>query len=164
MALTIHPMDRKHAEAIVKWRYDAPYDLYNSNPDEADHEVRSLIDPANGYYSVCDEHRDLIAYICFGPDARVAGGDYDEDALDVGCGIRPDLTGRGLGPTIIQTALDIGNQNYHPVAFRATIAAFNQRALKASQRVGFVPRRTFYRPSDQRPFVILTRVMEHPRH
>jgi RimJ/RimL family protein N-acetyltransferase len=90
-------------------------------------------------------------------DAQVPGGDYGEDALDVGCGIRPDLTGQRLGPTVIQTALDFGRRQWHPSRFRATIAAFNERAQKAARRVGFEQVSTFERSSDGLPFIIFER-------
>ena len=51
-----------------------------------------------------------------------------------------------------QPAADVGQQTRPECG-----AAFNERALKACRKAGFVPRRTFHRPSDDRPFVILTR-------
>ena len=54
-------------------------------------------DPTNRYHGVTGEdHSQLIGFCCFGPDARVTGFAYDEDSLDIGAGLRPDLTGRGL--------------------------------------------------------------------
>src|SRR5947209_5664809 len=99
--LRIQPTTEADAREILSWQYDAPYDLYNPNSDWGEADVASFADPANGYLSLRDEHGHLIAYICFGAEARVPGGDYTADALDVGCGIKPNLTGHGLGPVII---------------------------------------------------------------
>ena len=44
----------------------------------------------------------------FGPDGRVPGWDYDETALDTGGGLRPSLTGQGLGRAVISAGLDFG--------------------------------------------------------
>ena len=154
---TITPMTAEDARVILTWRYEPPYDLYNPTPESVAEDVVYLSDPTRGYFSLRDADNDLVAYICFGEEARVAGGEYRGDALDVGCGTRPDLTGRGIGSLIINTAVCFGRKQYRATRFRATIAAFNERALKASQRAGFLPVSSFERPSDGRTFVVLER-------
>src|SRR5947209_13820236 len=106
MRLTAGPLTVEDAEAIARWRYQPPYDLYNAGPEEIEAAAQTYADPASCYLGARDDQGTLIAFICFGVEARVPGGDYTEDALDVGCGLRPELTGRGLGPALIQTALD----------------------------------------------------------
>jgi RimJ/RimL family protein N-acetyltransferase len=150
-------MTEDDARAILRWRYEPPYDLYNADPPAAPEDVANLTDAVNRYFSLRDSTGDLVAYICFGEEARVSGGDYSRDALDIGCGTRPDLTGKGLGPSIIEAAVRFGSTRYGATRFRATIAAFNQRALRASQKAGFVPVSAFDRPSDGLSFVILER-------
>ena len=154
--LSVNPMSAGDARTIVGWRYPPPYDLYDLDSDTIEEDVEWFSDPANRYFSVQDGD-ELVAYICFGEEARVPGGDYDDAALDVGCGTRPDLTGQGMGPSIIETAVAFGRKRFGAYHFRSTIAAFNERALKAAQRAGFVPIGRFERPSDSRPFVVLER-------
>ncbi|MDQ2672203.1 MAG: GNAT family N-acetyltransferase, partial [Actinomycetota bacterium] len=72
---------------------------------------------------------------CFGEDAQVASGKrfglYEaEPALDVGLGMRPDLTGRGLGEEFVYAGLRFARETYSPPAFRLTVAAFNRRAIR----------------------------------
>jgi [ribosomal protein S18]-alanine N-acetyltransferase len=155
MRFDVRPTDREDARQILHWQYDPPYELYNSGPHELEGEIVRLAEPTNGYYSVRDEQGRFVAFMCFGEDAQVPGGDYSRDVLDIGCGIRPDLTGQGMGPSLIQAAVDFGVRTYQARSFRATIAAFNERALKASQTAGFVPTSTFDRTTDGLPFVIL---------
>lgn len=150
-------MDEARARAILAWRYDGPYSLYNPNPAEAEKDLQVLTDPANRYYAATDERGALIAYYCFGEDARVAGGDYSDEALDIGGGVRPDLTGRGMGSAIIRAGISFGQRNFSPDAFRATVAAFNLRALRVCEKTGFSPVHTFSRADDKREFVILLR-------
>lgn len=157
MHLIFHPMDPVTARRIITWRYDEPYSLYNPSSDNGEADVASLLDPANHYYAITDEHGVLIAYRCFGPDACVAGGDYSSDALDTGGGLRPDLTGQGLGRSVIQAGLDFGRRTFAPRAFRVTVAAFNQRALRTCAKLGFQPVQCFRRPADGLEFVVLMR-------
>ena len=142
-AFVFHPMDEESAREIVAWRYDGPYEVYDPGADGEDEALRTLLDPANAYFAVRDEQGMLVAYWGFGPDARVPGGDYSADALDVGGGIRPGLTGRGLGLSLLRAALDFARERFHPAAFRATVAEWNARALVVCGRAGFVVERRF---------------------
>ncbi len=150
-------MDEASARAILTWRYDEPYTFYNPNPAESEKDVRALTDPANLYYALADESGALVAYNCFGREARVAGGDYGDDALDIGGGVRPDLTGRGLGSTVVAAGLNFGRDEFAPRAFRVTVAAFNRRALRLCEKVGFSTRQRFRRGDDGVEFIVLTR-------
>lgn len=144
---------------MLGWRYSPPYDLYNltmTGAAAADL-VRFLADPANQYYALLDAAGDLVAYCCFGADAQVPGGDYTHSALDIGLGVRPDLTGHGLGGRFVAAVLAFAAQTFPPAPFRVTIAVFNQRAQRVWAAAGFRPVQTFTRPSDNMPFVILVR-------
>jgi ribosomal-protein-alanine N-acetyltransferase len=144
--------------ALVGWRYEPPYDFYNLDPTRLDTLIHdSFLNPAYHYFSVFDEQDSLIAFRCFGEDARVPGGDYSADALDMGGGLRPDLTGRGLGPQVMRAAMDFARVEFSPRAFRVTVAAFNLRALHACEKVGYVPAQRLSASHSGLPFVILIR-------
>jgi ribosomal-protein-alanine N-acetyltransferase len=57
--------------------------------------------------------------------------------LDVGLGMRPDLTGRGLGAEFVLAVLRFSKDDYSPPTFRLTVAAFSLRAVRMYERVGF---------------------------
>lgn len=104
--------------------------------------IASLLEPRYLYHSVHDEGGGLAGYFCFGEDARVKTGRrlgvYErERALDVGLVMRPDLAGLGLGTEFVLTGLQFAKGAYSPPAFRLTVAASNQRAVRVYQRVGF---------------------------
>jgi ribosomal-protein-alanine N-acetyltransferase len=153
------PMSEEDARAILQWRYEAPYSIYNPDPENLDEDLKGFLDPRYAYHSIVTEQGELVGYCCFGLDAQVPGGDYTEDALDVGAGLRPDLTGRGLGPSFLNAILDFAGEKFEPVAFRATVAAFNRRALRAWEKLGFQPVQTFASRvhSDGLKFVVLIR-------
>jgi [ribosomal protein S18]-alanine N-acetyltransferase len=157
MSLFFEPMNMARANQLVHWRYDAPYDVYNSIPSATTTETLILwfANPQNSYYSVLNIHGELIAFCCFGEDAQVPGGDYANTALDVGLGVRPDLTGQGQGPKYIAAVLNFAQSKFYPILFRVTVAAFNKRALQAWKKAGFQEVQTFQRQADGQPFVVL---------
>ena len=138
MRFTLKPITPSDARAISHWRYDGPYAIYDGDPNSVD----ALLQPHFSYHSVYDERGDLTGYFCFGEDAQVAAGKrlglYEvEPALDVGLGMRPDLTGRGLGEEYVHAGLQFARETYSPPAFRLTVATFNQRAIRVYERAGF---------------------------
>jgi [ribosomal protein S18]-alanine N-acetyltransferase len=150
--LSALPMDERWAREIAAWRYPPPYDVYDSGAGA----VAGMLDPSNRYHAVLDGRGELVGFWCFGPDARVPGDPYPEDALDVGGGLRPDLTGRGAGAAFLAAALELAQRELAPAAMRATVAAFNRRSLRACERAGLEPLRSF-EGRGGREFVVLLR-------
>jgi ribosomal-protein-alanine N-acetyltransferase len=150
--MQIVEMTHAHAAEIAGWRYPAPYDCY----DMTGADPAALADPGRGFFALADE-TGLIGFRSFGPDGQVPGGAYDGSALDTGGGLRPDLTGRGLGREAIATGLEFGRERFRPEAFRVTIAAFNVRAQRVVTALGFQPAGSFRGSANGRDYVILTR-------
>lgn len=151
-SLRVVPLTREHAEDICTWRYAAPYAVYDmvgATPD-------GLLDPALGFHAVVAGER-LIGFRSFGADGRVPGWDYDESALDTGGGLRPELTGQGLGRAAIAAGLAHGREVWAPAAFRVTVAAFNTRALRTVTSLGFSRVGVFDSAHDGAPFEVLVR-------
>jgi RimJ/RimL family protein N-acetyltransferase len=147
--LTFRPLDPTDARTILGWHYEGPYAVYNPQPPDCDVAVAILTDPANAYFAARDEAGALVGFCCFGADARVPGGDYTDPApLDVGLGLRPDLTGGGHGLPFLQAVLALGRERFSPPCFRLTVAAFNERAQKVYVRAGFRPLMRFRRGND----------------
>lgn len=145
-------MSRAHAEDIAGWRYPAPYDFYDLHGVSAE----ELLDPAAGFHAVTSGDR-LIGFRSFGPDGQVPGWEYDDSALDTGGGLRPDLTGQGLGRAVIAAGLAFGRAQFAPTAFRVTVAAFNARALRCVRSLGFEPIGTFTGAHNAQDFHVLVR-------
>ena len=152
---TFHLIDESNAHTILNWRYEPPYDLYNYSKEEANQQ--HILHPQNTFYSIVDENSELVAYCSFGQDGQVTGGDYHDQALDIGMGIRPDLTGRGKGAEYANAVLKFADSLFKPKVFRVTIAAFNKRAIRVWQKLGFEHQQSFERESDGMQFIVLLR-------
>ena len=148
----IAPLTPEHAGELCTWRYPAPYDVY----DLADADPETLLRPETGMHALLEGHR-LVGFRSFGPDGQVPGWQYDATALDTGGGLRPELTGRGLGRQAITVGLEFGRQRFAPPAFRMTVASFNARALRVVESLGFDRVGRFDATTDGRSFEVLVR-------
>jgi ribosomal-protein-alanine N-acetyltransferase len=149
------PLEKSQAVALLSWRYPAPYDVYNMPEADPQQAVANLLRAELNYVGVLDERNEMIAFRCFGRDAQVPAGDYSEDALDLGGGLRPDLTGHGLGRHVIAAAMNYAWERFRPRFFRATVACFNMRAKRTCARLGYRVASTFTRAYDGLDFDIL---------
>lgn len=140
------------AADIATWRYDPPYDCY----DMTGVDPGFLTDPVNGYFALVSRGV-LIGFRSFGADGQVPGGRYDDSALDTGGGLRPNLTGKGLGREAIATGLEFGRRRYAPAAFRVTVATFNLRALRVVESLGFELTDRFNASTDALSYDVLVR-------
>ena len=138
MPYTFRAVTEADARAILAWRYEEPYAIYNADPATLDQGFATLRDPTNAYFAALTPDGQVAGYCCFGADARVPGGDYaDASALDVGLGLRPDPTGGGRGQDFVREVLTFGRARFAPARFRLTVAAFNLRAQQVYARAGF---------------------------
>lgn len=120
-----------YGREVATWHYEPPYDFYDlaSDPDDA----AEMRDPARAvhYRAVLTEGGDLLdAFWYFDFDRR-------GDAVEIGLGLRPDLTGRGLGESFLRAQLDYAADEWRPSTFRLFVAAWNERAVRLYERLGF---------------------------
>jgi ribosomal-protein-alanine N-acetyltransferase len=86
------------------------------------------------YFSARDTAGELIGFFGFGRTA---------DVVAVGVGLRPDVTGRGLGRSFLEAGLAFAREQFAPASFKLSVADFNMRAIKVYERAGFVTTRSF---------------------
>ena len=111
-----------------------------------------------GYYAVRSGGA-LVGFFCFGPGGQLPSFDYAADgSLDIGLGLRPDLTGRGLGLEFVLAGLEFGRRHFAPAGFRLSVAAFNERAIQVYERAGFRRVEVFTRNTNggEIPFLVMT--------
>ena len=80
MKLTIRPATPEMFAELRTWRYEPPYDFYDGDAEPVRNPER--------WYEARDEAGALVGNFYF---------EEKGDALEIGLGLRPDLTGRGLG-------------------------------------------------------------------
>ena len=157
LQISYRPAEKKYAREFVNWQYEPPYDVYNCPPEEIGDAVHYNIDPKNNVYSMFDANDSLIGYCSYGRDAQVPGGDYSEEALDIGMMIKPELTGQGLGARFAEEVITNGVGKYAPKKIRVTIATFNKRAMRVWEKNGFQQTQSFERDDGGMEFVVMTK-------
>ncbi len=128
--------EHRLAQLALSWLYPSPYDGYNADPSSLETDIDEWTRPGS-YYAATDREGILVAYACFGVEARVPGGRYLANALDFGGGLRPDLTGRGLGISFFRATLAFAEASFSPDRYRTTVAEWNGRATRLCTASGF---------------------------
>jgi ribosomal-protein-alanine N-acetyltransferase len=128
-------MSQQEAEAIADWRYEPPYDFYDWPADEGD--LAELLDPARrgeSYYAARDSTGELVGFFSFRREGAV---------IRLGLGLRPDVTGRGMGQSFLEAGLPFTREQFAPTHFKLSVAKFNARAITVYERTGFATTRSF---------------------
>ena len=156
MITFFRPLDENSARQIISWQYEAPFDIYNLASPDPEETVQYLLDPQNAFYGIDGPTGELEAFCSFGPDGQVNGGDYySTSALDIGLGVRPDLTGQGHGSRYVNAVIDFAQRTYAPDRLRVTIAAFNHRAQRVWEKAGFQVVQSFQGGWTNMDFVVM---------
>ena len=134
MNLRIEPASGDVLVERAAWRYPPPYDFYDDDG----------IPPKNPelFYGAYDEDGALVGFYFFAPRG---------EALFYGLGLRPDLTGRGLGLDFVRAGLIFAKERFRPKRVILDVAEFNERAIRVYERAGF--RRTGKHLRGAVPFV-----------
>lgn len=157
MQVRIVPVNEAQVKAFLTWRYAPPYDVYNLDADADDASLDYFLDPALACHALIDETDELIGFCTFGKDGQVPGGDYSADALDIGMGMRPDLTGQGHGALFRDAVIAFALHTFAPSMLRVTIADFNQRAKRLWEKAGFEQVQRFRSEFSGLEFVVLVK-------
>jgi [ribosomal protein S18]-alanine N-acetyltransferase len=119
--LTIEPASSADLAEAATWVYGSPYEFYDRDTDT---DVKN----PERFYAAHDESGELAGFYYFEEQA---------DALEYGLGLRPDLTGRGLGLEFFEAGLEYARERFRPDKVKLSVAAFNDRARIVYERAGF---------------------------
>jgi RimJ/RimL family protein N-acetyltransferase len=118
--LTTAPASEETLRVLASWRYPPPYDFYDGDADP-------VLNPER-FFGARDERGDLVGFYYFEPKPP---------DLEFGLGLRPDLTGQGLGLQFFLAGLALGRELYRPERVVLHVASFNERARRVYERAGF---------------------------
>jgi RimJ/RimL family protein N-acetyltransferase len=118
--LTIGTASESTMREIVGWRYGPPFEFYDGDGE-------APLNPER-FFEARDEAGSLVGFYYF---------EKRGDAMFYGLGLRPDLTGRGLGLEFVRRGLEYGREHLGLRRVILDVAAFNQRAIKTYARAGF---------------------------
>lgn len=143
---SIGEMSQEDAEAVAAWHYEPPYDFYDFEADAED--LEEILDPvrrAGDYHSV-HAGGELVGFFSFKRHG---------DAVEIGLGLRPDLTGAGIGLEFVEAGMAHARWAFAPRIFWLDVATFNERAKKVYERAGFEPGHLWTHQSGQGPVEFL---------
>lgn len=149
--MDIKQLSNENARIIADtWHYPDQYAFYDLQADPEDYQ--EIIDPLarkDCYFQVTKDHH-LIGYFVV---------DGTSDVLDIGLGLRPDLTGQGFGKIFWNQIFVYIRNHYTAPKIRLAVAEFNVRAQKLYAKVGFKETRRFLQTTNggQYPFIEMER-------
>jgi [ribosomal protein S18]-alanine N-acetyltransferase len=118
-AWRVEPASDELFEERATWRYEPPYDFYDDDGKPVKNPER--------FYAVRDETR-LVGFIYL---------EEREQEVFYGLGLRPELTGRGLGLEFVRLGLQFAHERFPGRRVILDVAEFNVRARKVYEKAGF---------------------------
>jgi [ribosomal protein S18]-alanine N-acetyltransferase len=155
--VAIRPMTAVDAHAIAAWHYPGEYAFYDADADPGD--LAELLDPAQWgtRYFAADElpRHELAGFLVL----TLTGSE-----AVLGLGLRPDLTGHGLGESFVRACMRFATAARGAETYALTVAAFNRRAIAVYERAGFCEVEHFqhFTNGAMHPFIRMTRATVEP--
>lgn len=119
-------LTQPQAETIAyTWHYEGDYSFYNMEADKDD--LAEFLDAKQRGQSVfaITSDEELVGFVSVAPT--------DAETVDIGLGMKPDLTGNGSGRAFVTSILDFVKATYSPHRTTLSVAAFNVRAQMERQ-------------------------------
>lgn len=144
---------QEQAEIIAyNWHYDGEYYFYDMEADKED--LVEFINPEkrDGSTFVVTNKNEIIGFFSF---IKV-----DYNTINIGLGMRPDLTGKGTGQKFLKAGLAFAKSKYTPEKITLSVATFNQRAIKLYLKMGFKEVNTFMQDTNGNSFEFMRMIYE----
>lgn len=124
-------MNNQYAKEIIGWHYYGTYSFYDMMADKED--LEEFMDSSNWpskYFAVIDKNDEIIGFFSFS---------FSNGIMSIGLGMKPSLTGKGLGEEFINMGIKFGINHFSYANDYITldVASFNKRAIKVYERIGF---------------------------
>lgn len=156
---TISQITQKTAQMIAdEWHYPGQYAFYDMTADPEDY--AELVSPEKRgdlYWQVTDTDGAVIGFFVV---ERV-----NATTCEIGLGLRPDLTGHGLGQAFGTCVLDFVGQHFAYRQVNLAVAVFNKRAIRLYHRLGFHEDGTYMQATNGGHYEFIKMHRElHPEH
>ena len=166
MRFAIRSFTQADADEIAGWRYPPPYNVYDLSEDPS--MQSEMLDESRwgaSWFAVDDAASDALAGFLELVASESESGPGTQVAVEVGLGLRPDLTGRGIGAGFVHAALDFSCERWSPISFALDVFPWNERAIRCYERAGFERGEVYDRRFDdgnEVTFLRMTRSADHP--
>lgn len=147
MDYNFNKISQKEAENIASnWHYEGEYSFYDIAADEED--LAEFLNPQErgDKYYIVKKSNEEIGFFYF---------EDKDDSVDIGLGMKPELTGRGMGLDFFKAGLDYAISKYNPKEITLSVATFNERAVKVYKKAGFESVKTFMQDTNGSRFEFL---------
>lgn len=136
------PLTEARAEALCAWHYPPPFDLFDwpAWPDMVERGIE-FGDPQireRQFAAVENGEGEWIGFVQFFPLLGLTR---------LGLGMRPDLCGRGAGAAFARLAAEEALRRAPDDDVDLEVLTWNERAIRAYERAGFVVEDTYWRPT-----------------
>ncbi|MGH4119509.1 GNAT family N-acetyltransferase [Clostridium sp.] len=126
------PMNKNYANEIAyNWKYNGIYSFYDMTADEDDlMEFLNETSWTDHYFAALDDKNELVGFYSFF---------FEYEIMSIGLGLKPALTGRRIGPEFVNAGINFGVEKfkYKKNCIMLSVASFNNRAIRAYERLGF---------------------------
>lgn len=137
MSFKIRNLRHENALEIANnWKNPDIYSFYDMTKDIEDY--NEFISPnlrGDGHYEILDNKMNLSGFLTVSEE--------DEGVLEIGLGMKPELTGNGQGEIFLRDILQYLKSEYDYSSIKLAVVSFNARAIKVYERVGFQIEKTF---------------------
>ena len=129
----IVPMTEVYASEYIGWEYEPPFDFYNIPKERHEEELQEILSvkPPAAWFTAVDSDERMVGFFEYSFN--------EEEELEIGLGMRPDQTGKGLGLQFVNLGLTKARQVYPEYKGDIVLRVLdtNQRAFKVYQKAGF---------------------------
>lgn len=147
MEYNFKKMSQQQAENIASnWHYEEEYSFYDFEADEED--LAELLSPQKrgDKYYIGKKGNEEVGFFCF---------ENEGDSVVIGLGMKPELTGMGMGSEFLRAGMSYAISKYKPKEIKLAVATFNERAIKVYQKAGFESNGTYMQDTNGSRFEFL---------
>ncbi len=138
MRFAIRSFTQADADQVAGWHYPPPYHVYDVTEDPPmESEMRDESLWGASWFAVDDAASGALAGFLELVASESESGSGPRMAVEVGLGLRPDLTGRRIGAGFVHAALDFSRERWSPLSFALDVFPWNERAIRCYERAGF---------------------------